>query len=368
MRYGNNFKPFSGEPVLPRQLEVHLSNPTGIACNSECIHCQGQNLETEMANFDEALFSLIKKLNGAIPRIVFSGLYTEPTINRNLIDMIELVKATGSSFGLHTNGVLLEMLEGEDQFISRLFRVADNTDYLSISLDAGSPESFALTKDLDKSIFFNVIDALQKCVSLKETEGLKGPVVRLTYLLNKHNSELWELERAKGIAETLGAQSLRFSVPYAPFGLHSLDYFRHRKEFELPLFHEVWNSLARIISKDADERPNVFAMPPETQSVVGKFRNCFSGYDSIVLGVDGYFYRCCSVAHNLYKHLRLGPIADGMDLLEYVGRNQDRSFNPHKSCFSKGARCTRASMEINTAFGATLKILKDLLGRYHRDK
>ena len=113
------FDPFKGGLLPPRQLEIQLSNNSGIACNLKCRTCQGQNLKPELSPMYKEVSSLIRNLNGQIPLIVISGMNTEPTLNLGLINLIELIKDTGASFGLHTNGVLLPYLEDKVKFISR---------------------------------------------------------------------------------------------------------------------------------------------------------------------------------------------------------------------------------------------------------
>jgi wyosine [tRNA(Phe)-imidazoG37] synthetase (radical SAM superfamily) len=330
----------------PRHLEVHLPNQSGRACNLKCDHCQGRNFKQNLIPFDRALFSLVEKLNGEIPLFILSGNYLEPTLNNNLLSLIKLIKRTGSNFGLHTNGTLLLSLEERQSFLSTLCRISSNEDYLTIALDAGSSRSFKMAKHRPSQLFYKVLRALK---FIKEIRGPSSLAVRVTYLLNEFNSQEKELADIISIMQRLRVDSLRFSIPYAAYGLSMSECLEHSEEVEKPLHDKILKYLPPLLSRDENEKPKILYLPPETQSVESmNFSSCFYGHYMIALGPDGFFYRCSSSADPSFPHLRLGKMTTSLENFQrMVTVNQHSEFNPLEACFPNGARCTRAALSIN---------------------
>jgi len=348
-----NFRPFDGRPVFPRQIEIHLPNSTMLHCNFKCVHCEGRLVEKDRWSYDKLLFGLIRNLDGRIPNFIISGAYTEPTLNRNLINYIELIKSTGANYGLHTNGLLFACRESKQKFLSRLFSVSDPGDYISVSLDAGSHASFEKTKQVPGILFDKVLEGVGIAGALKDQNKDESPKLRLTYLLNPDNVATAEIESSVKIARAMGADSLRFSIPYAPYGTPMPGSIHYQSSFEVPVFAHASKNLAPYLSVSGEDRPFVFFLPPETQDVNRMyFSRCFHGYNMITLGADGMLYRCSSTASPTFAGHRLGIMTRKMHrFMKILLKNQDPDFNPAKRCMPAGARCTRAALDINATFG-----------------
>jgi len=350
-----------GGITMPRQLEVHLPPDgkimdPGVRCSLKCRFCQGRGFKPDFANFNKALIHLIQRLDGAIPNIVFSGLYTDPTLNSGLIEIIEEVKKSGANFGIHTNGVLLNQLEKDVGFLSRMFGVGTEDDYLSISFYAVTLEAF---KKTTRGTFGQYVDLLNVFGESSTTRGIESfsgsggysPKVRLTYLIDKYNCSLEHLEWLISFAERFLLDSLRFSVTYAPFSASIEDSLDYRVRFELPKFERVRKFLEQIVSSDENDRPFIFMRPPGEENIISRIFHCFSMMDNLVIGPDGWIYPCCSVAHNTYEHLRIARLTDDFEMfLSAINDSQENELDPHKKCFPFGARCSSASANINSYF------------------
>lgn len=350
------FTPFSGEVILPRQLELHLGRLRGNACNLRCGHCQGQDLRRAVSPSITRISRIVEKLEGSIPLIVLSGNYSEPTLYPRLIELIERIKRTGANFGLHTNGVLLAHLERRDGFLSRMHAASTADDYVTVSLDAGRHQSFARTKRVSGGKFYAILNALSLLQRLKISTRHDGLKVRITYLLNKFNSSEAELSEAVALATSLGAASLRFSIPYAPYGTPMDACLVYHNAYEDPLYRRVAPVVRHVISSHGEKpvQTETLLMPPESQDIRKMtFGHCFHGYFQLTLGTDGYFYRCSAAASPDFPGLRLAPFSTSMNRFRAtVLRNQNADFNPQVSCFPHGVRCNRAALEINRDFEA----------------
>jgi organic radical activating enzyme len=359
IKHMGGVRPFNGHVVLPRAVEFHLSNDTGKGCNLNCVHCQGQRMRSARVNVDQAIIEFIKALNGLIPLFIISGNFTEPTLNKNLLFILETIKQFRGHFGLHTNGTLLYDLETNEKFLTKIYKISDPADYISIAIDAGTPSTFARTKGIKRSIGFHywkrfmlALRELQKLREVSPGDRQRHLRVHITYLLNRMNSSEAELQNFTAAMQIMGVDTLRFSVPYPPFGTSIEDCLEYQQRYADPFYARVAPRLKRLLSTDPAEKTRVFALSPETQDVGHlTFHRCYHPYFMLAVGADGYFYPCSAVAGKRFEFLRLGEMVDNIDAFQRLVIDiQGLEFDPQQICFPHGARCTRAGMEINEAF------------------
>jgi MoaA/NifB/PqqE/SkfB family radical SAM enzyme len=339
---------FNGEMVYPRQLEFHLASNGKEPCNFHCGHCQGSMGDQSLDLDTRAVLKLIEMVDGRTEYVIFGGQYTEPTMDPLLLDCLLLVKKVGSNFGLTTNGSLLRSLEEDSRFLTQLCEAAEEGDYITISLDAGLPESHRRSKVTTEYWFDEIITGLRLLGQIKEATN--SPLtLRICYLFNRWNMGVDEIENIVSIASELPLASLRFSVPYALYGHQFNRVRRYRERWELPMSEQARELLAPYVSKKPDESPYIFYFGPEHQDVERMdFSKCVHGYYQLTVAADGYVYRCSSIAQPLFAWGRLGAIPDSREALEtMILRNQDDAFDC-STCFEHGARCNRVALETNT--------------------
>jgi len=341
---------FDGELVYPRQLEFHLAADGKTPCNFHCRHCQGSIGDMTLALDARKVERLIREVDGRSEFVIFGGQYTEPTMDSGLLDCLRAVKETGSGFGVTTNGSLLRQLEEERGFLSTLVEIAEDEDYLTLSLDAGLPESHRRSKVTEEFWFDEIVEGLSQLCLLRDEAG--SPLtIRVCYLLNRWNMSVPEIENIVRIAREVRVDSLRFSVPYAIYGQDFQKVVRYRDSHELPTDFQARELLAPYVSRDATEAPYIFYFGPQHQDV-GRmdFKQCIHGYYQLTVGADGYAYRCSSIAQPLFDWGRLGKAPETREELEVmIRRNQDPNFDC-SICFEHGARCNRVALENNTHY------------------
>lgn len=345
---GGSYSPvFNGKPILPRQLEVHLPSDRKEACNFHCFYCQGKDLAQDLGHWEEKALSLMDSLQGGIPFYVYGGAYTEPLMNEYFADFLRMTKRYGNNFGCHSNGSLLVDLEDSVNFCSTLISLGNTeSDYYSCSLDAGSVESHKKTKKVDKDWFSLIIDGLRLLVDIRGKA--KTPKIRVCYLMNKHNSSSDEIHSIVTTMRKIGVDSLRFSIPYMPYG-HKFDKVaRYSRKIEFPQGEKFKQIVDPFLSKSLSERPYIFWHGPEFQDVNKMtYKQCIYSYYQITFGADGYVYKCSSTATPTFKDMRLGKVTDNLDtFMDMVSKNHSKDWNA-STCFSQGARCNRIALEIN---------------------
>jgi len=87
-------------------------------------------------------------------------------------------------------------------------------DVLIVSLDGASPEVYS--KYRVGGDYNQVIDNIKLFVKIKNEMGSKVPVVKLQYLVMKHNAH--QVAEAKNLAKKLGADSVVITEAYLPHG------------------------------------------------------------------------------------------------------------------------------------------------------
>jgi len=330
--------------VYPRQLEVHLPGDGVRPCNFNCAHCQGRKLIQPLGDWEEQGLTLLDKLKGAIPYHIYGGAYTEPLINSYINDYIFMTKQHGNYFGIHTNGSCLSKV------ISTVIRKATSSnDYVSISLDAGDAESHAKVKRV-AGHFNAIIDGLRELLILRG--GNNYPSVRIVYLMNNLNSHPDTIANIVRIAQEIGVDSLRFSIPYDLYG-KDFNAVREYKQTVEDANAGTYHKLVEPYLTADSSRPAVFWVSPYHQDVDRlNFKQCIYSYYQITIGADGYVYRCSSTASPSFRFCRLGKMTD--DLEEFnrqVMANHNPGWKPG-TCFKSGARCNRIAIELNDMWEA----------------
>ena len=349
---------FDGKLVYPRQFEIHLPADKKRSCNLSCPHCAGKFFNKDLGNWEMEGLELLEKLKGKIPFHIYGGAYTEPLMNPYYMVYLHMTKKYGNHFGIHTNGTLLLKLEEQQGWLTELNRIStSDVDYLSVSLDAGFPWSWGLTKGTRNYRAFNeVIEALKKAVEIRKARG-KGHAIRLCYLISKHSDSAENFGAIVNTAKEIGVDSLRFSIPFDCYN-QSFDKVRkYKKEREIPMDKIYREKLKPYLSKSKKDRPYIFYTGPKFTDVDKFiFKQCVYSYYQITFGADGYAYKCSTTSTPTMKMCRLGKITSSLkDFKKMLMKNACPKWDAG-TCFKAGARCNRMGLEINEMYD---KIKKD---------
>lgn len=350
---------FNGEVVYPKQFEIHLPANHMKHCILNCKYCAGQNFNKTLGTWELKGLTLLDKINGKIPQHIYGGAYTEPLLNPYMITYLAKTRQYGNSFGIHTNGVLLKTLDENMGFLTELNRIAegDMRSYLQISLDASTAWEWGKvkrTRDTDK--FWDIIDSIKKAVDIREKAG-SGHAIRLGFLITEDTASPERFGIITNLAKDIGVDSLRFSIPFAPYNQEFDKVREYKKEIETPgdSLYEQW--LRPYVSQSKDDKPYIFWNYPWFTDIDRfDFDQCVYTYFQVTLGADGYFYPCSTVATPTAEHLRIAECTDDIDEFERILiKTQNPRFNPRRQCFDKGLRCNRMGLECCTAYDNLIK-------------
>ncbi|MBC8552447.1 MAG: hypothetical protein H8D23_22695 [Candidatus Brocadiales bacterium] len=319
----------------PRQFEIHLPSNHKNSCNLNCKWCKGALYDKQLGTWELKGLGLLNKLRGSIPYHIYSGTYTEPTMNPYLLPYLATTKKYNNCFGIHTNGTKLLTLENTVGFLTELDRLASSReDYLSISLDGGSARSWAKAKSSIKSMFYDIMDGIRRITSIRNKSN-KPYAIRVCYLMNKDNDSSSNILRVIGAMKDFGVDSVRFAAPHSGGAEDT-----HKDAYA--------EKLAPHLSSDTTDKPYVFYVGLLNDHT---FNKCIFHAYQITYGADGYAYRCSAVAAPNAEHCRLGVATDDLDEFRTIINNgKNKAWDCKKMCFDRGLRCDRIAIELNQEY------------------
>ncbi len=344
---------FNKKFVWPRQMEIHLPSNKEIACDFHCYYCQGSSLDMALGLDEKKALKLMEEIGpNTFEYYVYGGAYTEPLLNKYFMDFIRLTKKNKAFFGIHTNGSQIKKLHEKDKFCTELVSLMEEPrDYISISLDGGSPESHSKTKNIKYDAWTDIIEGIKILVRERERLKSKGSI-RVAYLLNKWNSSEEELKNFINLMKGIKVDSLRFSIPYAQYGKEVKNVQSYKQRVENKEHSKFKELLDKYVSKSKDEKPFIFYFAPVNQDIDRmldkNYKQCAYTYYQTTLGSSGHIYRCSSIATPSFDYGILGKQPETVaELKKMIEVSQDKEFHCH-TCIYSTARCNRMALEINS--------------------
>ncbi|MEN6580243.1 MAG: radical SAM protein [Anaerolineaceae bacterium] len=121
--------PFSQELSAPYRMDLALT----YRCNNDCAHCYNARVRTYPELPTQSWKSILDRIwSLKIPHVVFTG--GEPTLRRDLLELVAYAQQTGLVAGLNTNGRKLS----DPAYIAGL--VEAGLDHVQITLESNRPE------------------------------------------------------------------------------------------------------------------------------------------------------------------------------------------------------------------------------------
>jgi len=159
--------PERGETApAPEELYLEVTNRCNLRCHT-CPHFVG--MEERFHDLAWERFLEITRQFPRLRRVVLHGI-GEPLLNPRLGDMIRPLKARGADVLFNSNGLLLRGRKARELAASGL-------DELRISIDGGTPETYAAVRGVDG--FERILANLRRFAAIKRALGMTAPRVSL---------------------------------------------------------------------------------------------------------------------------------------------------------------------------------------------
>lgn len=217
-----------GESIYPIYMEI---SPTG-ACNHRCTFCALDYMEYQPRWLDaDVLRQRFAELGDLGLRSLLVGGEGEPLLHRDCAGIIASARDAGLDVALTTNGVLLD----EDRCAAMLPKL----EWLKVSINAGSPETYAEVHRAPLRHFPRVMKNLEAAVAFKRRDGLRCVLGAQMLLLPENRAE------AAPLARKMRALGLDYLV-IKPYSHHTRSITQQYKEIHYSGEPELARELAEL--------------------------------------------------------------------------------------------------------------------------
>jgi radical SAM protein with 4Fe4S-binding SPASM domain len=200
-RFVDKFKLHKETSPAPNLVVLHVSETCNLRCPM-CLIWESRNKFGEIEKRNAALSfddieNIVKQVESFKPMFYLVG--GEPTLNRDLITIINYIHKKGMITSLTTNGWLLA------DFAQSLFD--SGLDFISISIDASSASIHDKNRGVSGS-FERSIEGIKRLVEIKKQNHSIFPNIKINTVVTPWNVD--ELENTIILAKNLGADELSF--------------------------------------------------------------------------------------------------------------------------------------------------------------
>jgi len=316
------------ESNAPFPTPIEVSFDLSHVCQLNCRFCNSSRYlrDDETISIDQKYMSeghaisLTKFLLDWGVRGICIGGGGESTLNPVSKIIPRIVKYSGKSAhtAFITNGVAMD-----DEFKNV---VVECCQWIGISVDAGSEETYSRIKGVSPSVFTKVLDNIRRLVGL--TDSMDSSL-EITYKYLLHPDNIGDVYNACKLAKDLGVWGFHARPADVPSGAVLIDTDK-AKEL-LGKCHELETSEFRVFT--------VYHKFDERMRTTHKFKRCLAAPLLIQVCCDGKVYLC--VDHRIKERFCLGThYPDPRNILNIWGsdvhKDMMRSVVPDKDC----GRCT----------------------------
>jgi MoaA/NifB/PqqE/SkfB family radical SAM enzyme len=292
------------QPVIPRQVQIILSD----LCNHDCGWCayrssvgfsSGGFGEDTGRGFtmnpnrkiptEKAAEILMDMVSVGVPAVQFTG-GGEPTVHPDHLDLFTYAQDLGLKTSMVSNGSQLK--KGWEMVLPRM-------EWIRISLDAGSPGTYAKVRRVNENQFDKTlkhIEMLAEEIKRQETQCVLG----VSYIVTNENWK--ELILAAMYAKEAGARYIRYGACYTTQGM---DYYEKRDM--IPAIHRSIELAQRNYADEGFDVIDMFVTRAEDlEAKAPDFKRC--GYQQLNAYVAGNLkvYRCCTTSYT--PHGEIGDL------------------------------------------------------------
>jgi cyclic pyranopterin phosphate synthase len=178
------------ESIIP----IYIAFSPSSLCNHKCSFCVYHYKKFEPIFFPFKRYTeLVNEWSVLGVKSLFLAGDGEPLLHKNISEMIEHTKKSGIDVAMNTNGVLIDE--------KRASVIVENLSWIRVSLNAGTPETYAKIHQTQKSDFDLVLKNLSLLVQEKKRLNSDITIGVQTVLLDE-NAE--EIERMALLLKDIG--------------------------------------------------------------------------------------------------------------------------------------------------------------------
>ena len=350
--YIEDFKNFREEiinkKIIPYQVEFQAPPRGKKICWLECPYCYGLSADNngERLSKDRGLEILKQILEGGVKKIIFAGYATDPLNCAYIGELLNLTISNNAIFGFNTKALKIS-----DTFFNALKNnKTSEGSYISLSVDAGSNETYNLIHDVKAKkvkIYDQVLKNAKKLGEIKKENYFD---LSAAYLVNINSANVNDYENFINDFMSAGCNVLRFSFPQPPKGIET-------KKGVVPTQEEIdfyISDLNKLKKKYENDKCLILVSNPDADhDIFNKPRTlpCYARYLFPTVGFDGWLYNCSQSSAPNFRSTALGDLTKNnfWDLFyNYDSKNLDDYMSVcNKKIAGSGCRCDRKEHRIN---------------------
>ena len=350
--YIEDFKVFRNEiikkEIIPYQVEFQAPPRGKKICWLECPYCYGlsANNNGERLSKERGLEILKQIIVGGVKKIIFAGYATDPLNCDYIGELLDLTISNKAIFGFNTKALKIS-----DTFFNALKnnKIPDSS-YISLSVDAGSNETYNLIHDVKAKkvkIYDQVLKNAKKLGEIKKENYFD---LSAAYLVNINSANVNDYENFINDFMSAGCNVLRFSFPQPPKGIET-------KKGVVPTQEEIdfyISDLNKLKKKYENDKCLILVSNPDADhDIFNKPRTlpCYARYLFPTVGFDGWLYNCSQSSAPNFRSTALGDLTKNnfWDLFyNYDSKNLDDYMSVcNKKIAGSGCRCDRKEHIVN---------------------
>ena len=350
--YIKDFKNFRDEitqkKIIPYQIEFQAPPRGKKICWLECPYCYGLSADNngERLSKERGLEILQQILDGGVKKIIFAGYATDPLNCSYIGELLDLTISNKAVFGFNTKALKIS-----DTFLSALKnnKISDGS-YISLSVDAGSNETYNLIHDVKAQkakIYEQVLNNARRLGNIKSENYFD---LSAAYLVNINSANFTDYENFINDFMTAGCNVLRFSFPQPPKDTKT-------KKGVIPTQDEInfyISDLNKLKKKYENDKCLILITNPDgDHDIYNKPRTlpCYARYLFPTVGFDGWLYNCSQSSAPNFRSTALGDLTKDDFWKLFYNYDSDNLDNFLSVCNKKigesGCRCDRKEHIVN---------------------
>jgi sulfatase maturation enzyme AslB (radical SAM superfamily) len=350
--YIKDFKNFRDEitqkKIIPYQIEFQAPPRGKKICWLECPYCYGLSADNngERLSKERGLEILQQILDGGVKKIIFAGYATDPLNCSYIGELLDLTISNKAVFGFNTKALKIS-----DTFLSALKnnKISDGS-YISLSVDAGSNETYNLIHDVKAQkakIYDQVLNNARRLGNIKSDNYFD---LSAAYLVNINSANFNDYENFINDFMTAGCNVLRFSFPQPPKDTKT-------KKGVIPTQEEInfyISDLNKLKKKYENDKCLILITNPDgDHDIYNKPRTlpCYARYLFPTVGFDGWLYNCSQSSAPNFRSTALGDLTKDDFWKLFYNYDSDNLDNFLSVCNKKigesGCRCDRKEHIVN---------------------
>ena len=350
--YIKDFKIFRDEitqkKIIPNQVEFQAPPRGKKICWLECPYCYGLSADNngERLSKERGLEILKQILDGGVKKIIFAGYATDPLNCSYIGELLDLTISNKAVFGFNTKALKIS-----DTLLNALKnnKISEGS-YISLSVDAGSNETYNLIHDVKAKkakIYDQVLNNARRLGDIRSENYFD---LSAAYLVNINSANFNDYENFINDFMSAGCNVLRFSFPQPPKDIKT-------EKGVIPTQEEI-NSYILDLNKLKKKYENdkcliIITNPDADHDIFNKPRTlpCYARYLFPTVGFDGWLYNCSQSSSPNFRSTALGDLTkdDFWKLFyNYDSENLDSFLNVcNKKISESGCRCDRKEHIVN---------------------